>query len=749
MNMRVFLVSFFILVAALVLEMQAQNVTIDPSVEHQNIRGFGGMNHTTWIADLNEDVREKAFGNDPGQLGLSILRIHVDPNEQLWDLEIPTAQYAKSKNAIVFASPWNPPGELLDSNAAYNRIPESNYDAYVDHLNAFSKFMTDNGGDLYAISVQNEPDYGEPGGWTDWTSDEMLEFMKNHASKLNKRVMAPESFQFIRSFSDPILNDPIARGNLDIMGGHIYGGGLFDYPLARQYEKEVWMTEHYTTSNQSGNLWPNALEVGKEIHDCMQANFNAYVWWYIRRFYGLITDDGNISKRGYVFSQFSKFVRPNSKRIEVKNNTNLSVSAYKTGGALSIVVINQTASTVDLDMAILGDNVAALTKITTSNSMNMTNEGVMDLSDNRFVSAIAPLSITTFTTNASKAGKPENLNPVAFAGEDIITIDADIDGFELIPLDASSSVDEDGEIVNFSWALNGEQVSFFEQDEIEIPIGIHEIVLTITDNDGSRAFDTLVVEVKADESVIESQFWFEAECTAFGPNWQIQNSSLASNGSFINVNQGTQSLEAPTENTADHLVFTFEIPQDGVYRLWGRVRVPSADDDSFWVKMDDGDWILWNSITGGASWGWDDIHNSNAGGNAEVYNLSSGEHKLYITYREDGAELDKILVVNNSNVPTGLGEQDLSCTTATEELVSMGNLSIFPNPTSTYLNVKSEAPFNAINLRDISGRIVQSYDFAAETRSAELILKVSPGMYFVEVKGRMNTIKRLVVTNNL
>jgi O-glycosyl hydrolase len=70
------------------------------------------------------------------------------------------------------------------------------------------------------------------------------------------------------------------------------------------------MTEHLTGhESPEVNTWTLALALGSEINDCMEANFNAYVWWYIRRFYGLITDDGNISKKGYVMSQFSKFIR--------------------------------------------------------------------------------------------------------------------------------------------------------------------------------------------------------------------------------------------------------------------------------------------------------------------------------------------------------------------------------------------------------------------------------------------------------
>ncbi|MFI5360240.1 MAG: carbohydrate-binding protein, partial [Halanaerobiales bacterium] len=53
------------------------DVRVDLTDEKQLIRGFGGMNHPVWISDLTPAQRETAFGNGPGQLGFTILRIHV------------------------------------------------------------------------------------------------------------------------------------------------------------------------------------------------------------------------------------------------------------------------------------------------------------------------------------------------------------------------------------------------------------------------------------------------------------------------------------------------------------------------------------------------------------------------------------------------------------------------------------------------------------------------------------------------
>lgn len=63
----------------------AQTVNINVDKQYQTIRGFGGINFPSWTGgDLTESQRATAFGNGDGQLGLSVLRIHVDPNNNNW-----------------------------------------------------------------------------------------------------------------------------------------------------------------------------------------------------------------------------------------------------------------------------------------------------------------------------------------------------------------------------------------------------------------------------------------------------------------------------------------------------------------------------------------------------------------------------------------------------------------------------------------------------------------------------------------
>ena len=41
----------------------ASDAVINLSTKHQEIRGFGGMNHPSWAGDLTASQRETAFGN--------------------------------------------------------------------------------------------------------------------------------------------------------------------------------------------------------------------------------------------------------------------------------------------------------------------------------------------------------------------------------------------------------------------------------------------------------------------------------------------------------------------------------------------------------------------------------------------------------------------------------------------------------------------------------------------------------------
>nr|4UQA_A Chain A, CARBOHYDRATE BINDING FAMILY 6 [Acetivibrio thermocellus] len=386
------------------------SATINLSAEKQVIRGFGGMNHPVWISDLTPQQRDTAFGNGEGQLGFTILRIHVDENRNNWSKEVATARRAIELGAIVSASPWNPPSNMVETftrNGVPNqkRLRYDKYGDYVQHLNDFVAYMKSNGVDLYAISVQNEPDYAHE--WTWWTPQEMLRFMRDYAGQIRCRVMAPESFQYLKNMSDPILNDPQALANLDILGAHFYGTTVnnMPYPLFEQKGagKELWMTEVYVPNSDSNSAdrWPEALEVAHNMHNALvEGNFQAYVWWYIRRSYGPMKEDGTISKRGYMMAHYSKFVRPGYVRVDATKNPTynvyLSACKNKKDNSVVAVVINKSTEAKTINISVPGTSIRKWERYVTTGSKNLRKESDINASGTTFQVTLEPQSVTTF-----------------------------------------------------------------------------------------------------------------------------------------------------------------------------------------------------------------------------------------------------------------------------------------------------------------------------------------------------------------
>ncbi|MEU5154744.1 glucuronoxylanase [Glycomyces sp. NPDC021274] len=380
-------------------------IVVEPGTVQQTIEGFGGMNHAVWIADLTAAQRDTAFGNGSGQLGFSILRIPVHEDRANWSREVATAQRAIALGAKVFASPWNPPASMTETFSGGKRLRYDKYAAYVQHLNDFDQFMASNGVDLYGISIQNEPDYAHD--WTAWTPQEILRFCRENAGAIGTRVIAPESFQYRKNISDPILNDPQALGNVDIIGAHLYGTQNADlpYPLFQQKGggKGLWMTEVYhPNSSDSADLWPGALDTGEHMHRALvYGRFQTYVWWYIRRSYGPMREDGRISKRGANMAHFSKWVRPGYQRITATANpqSNVYITAFKSGARIVIVAINKNASAAYFPFTVKGGGNATVATWVTDANNTLAASASPTMTNGSFGAQLPARSIRTFVIN--------------------------------------------------------------------------------------------------------------------------------------------------------------------------------------------------------------------------------------------------------------------------------------------------------------------------------------------------------------
>ena len=113
------------------------------------------------------------------------------------------------------------------------------------------------------------------------------------------------------------------------------------------------------------------------------------------------------------------------------------------------------------------------------------------------ISAVIPVAGTyriTFDTatrawTLSHSGG--NTPPIANAGADICVVKG-----TTVTFDASASYDPDGSIASYSWN-NG--LSGVKPAKVYSTIGVYEVILTVTDNQGATASDTVVVTVTAEE----------------------------------------------------------------------------------------------------------------------------------------------------------------------------------------------------------------------------------------------------------
>ncbi|AHM62207.1 Kelch repeat-containing protein [Flammeovirgaceae bacterium 311] len=90
-----------------------------------------------------------------------------------------------------------------------------------------------------------------------------------------------------------------------------------------------------------------------------------------------------------------------------------------------------------------------------------------------------------------------NIVPVARAGADQ-ALTAGTDGMAAATLNGSASSDADGIITTYSWSKDGTELITGINPTISLPVGTHNLVLTVTDNRGATATDEVVVVVAAE-----------------------------------------------------------------------------------------------------------------------------------------------------------------------------------------------------------------------------------------------------------
>jgi len=380
--------------------------TINGAVIHQTIDGFGAgaVFLDAGLDPLTNANMDALYGTGPNQMGLTLIRLRIAPDMN-WTDAILDGQKAKQRGARILATPWTPPASMKDNNSTVNggSVIPSQYPNLVAYFNTFTDTMASDGAPVDVLSLQNEPDFTATYESCRWNATQLDTFFDNFASDVKTPMLMPESFHYDQTLSNPTLMDPVAAANVAYIGGHLYGAGIQDYPLAHALGKHTWMTE-YLVNNQTIN---SAVDTGQQISSTLTVgNMSAYIWWKtIGNANGLLNAAGILQPRAYVMGQFSKFIRPGDIRIDVPfNSSPLGLSAFMdpNSGRFAMVAVNDTTLPVTQSFTINGIITGSLTPWITSATQALEQQSPLEVNHGTFTYTVPSFSVITFAGTLQK-----------------------------------------------------------------------------------------------------------------------------------------------------------------------------------------------------------------------------------------------------------------------------------------------------------------------------------------------------------
>lgn len=245
----------------------------------------------------------------------------------------------------------------------------------------------------------------------------------------------------------------------------------------------------------------------------------------------------------------------------------------------------------------------------------------------------------------------------------------------------------------------------------------------------------------------KDEFWVEAECTEIGNRWKYTVNTLVSSSGYLEY-VPPSSLSAPDGSDKEVLLsFSPIITTAGDYSLFLRMNAIDVGKNSFWVQVDEGQWIDFSTDTVGNVLATDGFEwrRLNDNGNQVVLSLTEGEHTIRIGGREANAQLDKLFLGMTTAAPSGFGKVQLNCfannlTPNREADLPSLQLSVYPNPASESVTVSlpqlSGGPV-WIDIVDGAGRLVSQQDYLRIGQSTVKEVSVADlpaGIYHLSVR---------------
>jgi glucosylceramidase len=233
-----------------------------------------------------------------------------------------------------FASPWTPP-PWMKTNGRYGggSLRPEFYPHFAEYLARFIEAYRSEGLEIYALTVQNEPEFGpEPYPSCLWTAAQQRDFIRDHLGPLFRaRQIKTLIWCFDHNFNNPgfpatILRDPAAAQYVEGSAFHLYEGRPAAMSkLQREFPgKSLYFTEgsvygakgaaeiisYFRNGSRSYNAWVTMIDHrGKPnvsgFHDCdptiIVLNRDTLQPEYRADY--------------YLYGQFMKFITPGAVRI--------------------------------------------------------------------------------------------------------------------------------------------------------------------------------------------------------------------------------------------------------------------------------------------------------------------------------------------------------------------------------------------------------------------------------------------------
>jgi glucuronoarabinoxylan endo-1,4-beta-xylanase len=395
------------------------NVIVDGDDVHQRIDGFGASSAFTgftWTA-----AQADMFFSTTNGIGLSLLRSEIQPGGYANANEIGLMQMAQARGVTVWSSPWTPPASFKDTNTLDGGdFVSANNQAYANLLAGYVATMKNSYGvNIYAISIQNEPDEAASYVSCLWTDQQIHDFVPYLYGALaasnvaTTKIMLPEDIHWRTNYYLTAMSDPNVAAEVGIIADHNYDGPNFQTgattpPAALPaYGKSLWETEVGTGDAYDGSI-SNAVYWAGRIHQFMTlAQANAWHYWWLISLNpdneGLTDTAGNPAKRMYALGQFSRFVRPGYNGIGVNSGVIPAlISAYRDSISPSYAIVAINTNSFDLTNEIFAltnfPSANFVTPWVTSSNLSLASLPPVAVVNSEFVYTLPAMSIMTFAS---------------------------------------------------------------------------------------------------------------------------------------------------------------------------------------------------------------------------------------------------------------------------------------------------------------------------------------------------------------